>query len=289
MKKTNNLFFLIILISFVLPSIALASWWNPFSWFSFFRNETVSIRSERVLENKEDCSKISTVLDTEKGEGKDSCYFRQARDKNDLSICNKVETTDGKLSMKTRDDCYSLVIPTISTIQGVSVCDNIIGESRKTEILGQCYARFPDYKPYELISNGAPVIKDTSDLERGDYRRQFSFSVKLKNIQVLPFITGVKVGACRGPNATSGIREYYSWGGKISKTYNKALLPGEGDTIDFTYSLETSGSVCSYNSGGTRICEDPYKDVVKVISCDFTVAVDTESGGIEKFKQTLVF
>lgn len=207
----------------IIPNLAFASWWNPFTWFNFWGKEATPIVQQ---------VKIATTTTTT------------------ASITNKT-------------------VP----------------------LQSQKIVNVQDYKQYELISNGAPVISNTSDEERNNYSRHFSFSVKIKNVKVLPFITGVRVGDCRGPNAAGGIREYYSWGGIIFKSYSKALLPGEEDTIDFTYNLETSGSICSYSSNGIRICEDPYKDVSKITSCDFTISTDASPIGSNngKFKQTLEF
>ncbi len=225
MKKIHKLLIATLFFVLVIPSVALASWWNPFSWqiFSFLRKEATPV----VQQIK---PATSTPLITDK-------------------------------------------ITPVKTQKTVKVQEG----------------QLPDYKPYELISNSTPIINNTSSPERGDYSRQFSFSVKIKNMNVLPFVTGVKVGTCRGLNATGGTQEYYSWGGKTSVSYNKALLPGEEAAADFTYSLETSGSICSYNNNGIRTCEDPYKDVNKITSCDFTVSTDTDLSGSGKFKQTLVF
>lgn len=46
MKKYYKIFITLILVSFIVPQIAFASWWNPFSWkiFSIFRkNQTIII------------------------------------------------------------------------------------------------------------------------------------------------------------------------------------------------------------------------------------------------------
>ena len=50
MKKLNTFFVLILLLTIV-PSIALASWWNPFSWFNSWGSDKKEEKTE-ILEKK---------------------------------------------------------------------------------------------------------------------------------------------------------------------------------------------------------------------------------------------
>jgi hypothetical protein len=58
MKKTSQFFLAVLIISFVLPSVALASWWNPFTWKIF--NKKV-IPQEKVINVDTEVIKIDDL------------------------------------------------------------------------------------------------------------------------------------------------------------------------------------------------------------------------------------
>lgn len=62
MKKYLKLFIMLLLVSFILPQVVLASWWNPFSWFA--NKDSAQIETEvRVQQEIQDTSDQSAMIE----------------------------------------------------------------------------------------------------------------------------------------------------------------------------------------------------------------------------------
>ncbi len=259
MKKLYKLVLSLLLISLVLPNLAFASWWNPFSWGIFswvnkpVKNQTVNVATSTIsivkttttnkIKPKEEITDCSSIQDITE---KNSCYFRLAVTKKDPYICNKISEN---INSGTKDACFST---------------------------------FPEYIPYKLFS------KKPLELTVSNSGKNFSLLITIRNENVLPFITNFGLYECTITGDTSKTHKYIARG--FYKFTDKALLPGEEATVELKSEIDLP-KTCLYNEKGIRVCEDPSSLITSIVSCDFSVSTDGSNtdGGWGKFFQTLVF
>jgi hypothetical protein len=64
MKKVSQLILVIFFISFIIPSLAFASWWNPFTWKFFHKKEPVpQIQVETQKTSEEKIAELQKLVD----------------------------------------------------------------------------------------------------------------------------------------------------------------------------------------------------------------------------------
>jgi hypothetical protein len=99
MNKIHKLFLVTIFISFILPSIALASWWNPFSWRIFNKKiipqeEILNVDIEVTKEdNKKEESKETEIVNKEVVVEKKSVIHQPEAVKKPVPIIVQTATT----------------------------------------------------------------------------------------------------------------------------------------------------------------------------------------------------
>jgi hypothetical protein len=138
MNKITKLLVVVLLISFVLPSIALASWWNPFSWFNYWGRGN--------NQNKENITEIATsTIDARRLEDKTNIQKQDEKKDNPKQTIKGVPTDDLK-----------------------STVDNFI-KAAQIEIASiNEYKKHVDYY-YELMSSSQEAVLQLLEIETDPY------------------------------------------------------------------------------------------------------------------------
>ncbi len=102
MKKYYKFFIILLLVCFIVPQIAFASWWNPFSWNIwnniFHRSDTkTQILENRVKELEDKLSDQSTSASTGADDAKEQ---KNATDKPTTEIAKPVSNATQVITMK---------------------------------------------------------------------------------------------------------------------------------------------------------------------------------------------
>lgn len=150
MNKIHKLFFVTILVSFIFPSFALASWWNPFSWFNNWKSSDKQSITEIVdvstttqntdTKNVESGPANTTTSSTQVNEPvvtktivKNTSAISTATTTNNIDNCAHIQGTLEK------DACY---IALSKVTKDSSVCINIIDLEKKNA----CYLVIANFK-----------------------------------------------------------------------------------------------------------------------------------------------
>lgn len=268
MKKYLTIFILTVII---VPSIALASWWNPFSWnvwdkisSIFNKDDSIeiinkNISNEENTDNNHEVKDISNTQDVNK----------KPQKQEDCSLL--LNTTE-------KNHCY-LNLALLK--QDPSIC-NLIIENEGGDPKGDCLNNFTSFAPYKLFLKSAPVF----DTIEGQHRN-FSLAITIKNEDVLPFITNIVIDDCEVTGDNNYRKQIYIDSGEYYQFKDKALFPGEETSIEFKGVSLYLPKECSYDDKGIYICENSIEKVKNIASCNFSVSTDIYFGG--KFSQTLVF
>lgn len=277
----------------IVPHITFASWWNPFTWKSIkkseIKNEQVIIATptpdnriarmekatttEKIEQKKEETKKPKMEpKKNESGQSK-SEEIEKENKKEFFKDCASIKNKDSK------DNCY---IELARLKKDPSICNMLSGNTGKRNGKNKCLGSFPSNTLYKLILQGTPISYTAGN------SKEFSLYLKIKNENVLPFITNFGINFCKITGDTSDTHKYTAHGGY--KFTDKALFPGEETTVEIKGNIELR-ETCLYNEKGIRVCEDPSKMITGIASCDFSVSTDGNNtdGGWGEFWQTLVF
>ena len=134
------------MIIFITPSIALASWWNPFSWkvFSFFKKKQ-ELKQEQVIEEKTSEEKIEELqkqLDELKGEKENLDILFVSSENKEVKktpVINKPKVVEKVVDVCDEIDGTQEVVPLgyVKYGSGPYVSLSSINKNKSTEILAQ--------------------------------------------------------------------------------------------------------------------------------------------------------
>jgi len=238
MKKFLPILFLLVLIT---PSIAFASWWNPFTWKIFQRKEVVP---EQQLINKniddkpkeEAKEKLVNTIEPSKEQSNSNVIITETKNTKKVTpvIENKViqtsESTEKKVAVKGPDeiDCGRGADRGIGTQQPELDCfyTNLIRCNKSKITLG---------------------IDDSGASFGGGYKEDIIVSVdKIDNICILKTESSEKIGTCKIKHAANEeeVKEK-------TKVYQNLSISDKfwavyGIPIEMGRRIETGDSSCSY-------------------------------------------
>jgi TolA-binding protein len=115
MKKISQLFLITFIVSFVLPSVALASWWNPFSWKIFNR-------SAEKIELTQDSSIVEIEVQASTTTSSPTNQTDEIQKLKDEIEELKIQKTNTSITVQ-----QPVYIPPIQPIIVTDACPNIIG------------------------------------------------------------------------------------------------------------------------------------------------------------------
>ena len=130
MKKIIKLLFIILFVSFILPNMVFASWWNPLSWFKK-TNTNITIK-------KELSSKVTIKKCNREPNKFEECQIKYWQGFKNIDECNNIEETDPVYKRKddylNESDICRMIIA--KKQDNISFCEKITNINMKNDCIG---------------------------------------------------------------------------------------------------------------------------------------------------------
>lgn len=270
----------LLVIIFIVPSIAFASWWNPFSWFSgwTFQKEKAPVVQQEPTRQ---------VTDPTLKQEKDNTQKKSAKDKlPDTLSANEVKALGGvnpytniSSTPKTKTTPPTVVNPT-----PVDICTNIEGiqtripDNMKVNIItGDCTSIVSPTNPNSLSIQQQAIIDSQNQAYQKYLSEQAEIQAKLKPLddQFNELETEIT-------QKCSGLTSGQTWAECQQLILKQQNITSQESAITGIYpninSLPHSSISCSYGNGGTTwSCMDSsyhttiscfYSDGGTVLNCN---------------------
>jgi ElaB/YqjD/DUF883 family membrane-anchored ribosome-binding protein len=190
MKKYLTIFILTVII---VPSIALASWWNPFSWnwkalFNFVTREGVQTEiktpENKPIENSTSISVLKEikkdvpVVDDSINEEKEAQVKTEAELKNkidpvlkeikkDVPVVDDLINEEKEAQVKTEAELKTKIDPVLKEIKkDVPVVDDLINEEKEAQVKTEAELKTKIDPVLKEIKKDVPVVDDSINEEK---------------------------------------------------------------------------------------------------------------------------